>query len=397
MGSCCSVPRNNDIDNNSKKTLNGTPPPPIRKGAEGLLELGLEYRCLPCSKHVHQQASATNDNSTDTTEHCKSKPTPLLHCLDCSHRIYLLQENGNDILVTTDNRKKHIPGRIYDPAAKAAQEEVVEWMKRDFGMKELPLFSTNTDDSEKECKEAIVVNALVTTKQPHNDPNKGTLIIMNGRGVARAGILSTRHTFESGVEKGSAAVHIHEARQRNMAVVCLDSNAQGSTKILESVCQSLDSPALVPYLRDTPLYFLCHSAAGGNLVQYLLRTTTTSRTPSFSLDQIRALVFTDSTHDLQWLSLQKNPNMVAFLQSPTCLYIRNNREHVGDTFGPNHKHQAAGDPYNTSRDQHWKKRFGDIRTVYAGTTDHSLMCYQARHVIWEFFDSKLPGIETEKS
>ena len=373
MGSCCSVPQNDIYSNNNKSCS----PPQIRKGAEGLLELGLEYRCLPCSMHVQQSKTTTNP---ETTEHCKSQPT--LKCLDCSHRIFILQEDTqDDILVTMDNRKNHIPGRIYDPAAKAAQEEVVEWIKRDFDMEELPLFSRKNDDSEKGHVETFV-NALVTTTQ---NPNKRTLVIINGRGVARAGILSTRHTFESGVEKGSAAVHIHEARHRHMSVVCLDSNAQGPNQILETVCQSLDSPALVPYLQDKSLYVLCHSAAGGNLVHYLLRT----KTSSFSIHQIRALVFTDSTHDLQWLSLQSNATMVAFLQSPTCLYIRNNREHAGDTFGPNHKHQTAGDPYDNSRDEHWKKRFGDIRTVYAGTADHSLMCYQARSVIWEFLDSKL--------
>ena len=389
MGACCSA--TTTTDEAIKCSLNAIDRN-IRKGAEGLLDFGFEYRCLPCPKHA----------TTAEAEQAEKSPVfSNLTCMDgCSFRLFRIHDS---VMVTTENRKQIIPPKIYDSVARVAQETVLQSFETHLKLKELPVF-TPTSSSSSPCK---VVHALVSqppppdpNTNPQNDSPAGTLLIINGRGVARAGILSTRHTIETGIEKGSAMFHIIKALERNMAVVCLDSNAQGPKQGLDTVCQSLASPALQPYLHreHCPIYALCHSAAGGNFVLHLLQQCQQQQTQNnihIRLDQIQALVFTDSTHDLQWLSLQNNLHVTNFLQSPTCLYIRNNREHPGDTFGPNHKTKPAGEPFDCrdakhgmDRNQRWVQRFGSIRTVYAGTMDHSLMCWQSRHVIWDFFQSK---------
>lgn len=432
MGGCCSSSSAVVVDKNkiaSDKKNSSSPVPVVtRTGVEGLSDFGFEYRLHePCPKHKTNSNTLISDGNV-LTHHTKhqneeeedvereemapppiSSPPPstsrkVLGCTDCSLRLFRKSDNT---MITTDNRKQTIPPRIYDRVAQVAQQTVISWLEIDYNMHSLPLFTTTMNNEEK------TVHALVSDPPPpssseNDEDDKGTVLIINGRGVAKAGILSTRHTIESGIEKGSAVLHVHHALERDMAVICLDSNALGSTNGLDTVCRSLSSEALKPYLSSNrSLYILCHSAAGGNLVQHLLKThhinnkssnvngsdtATFSNKPLFTLKQIKALVFTDSTHDLQWLSLKQNPIMCDFLQCDSCLYIRNNREHISNTFGPNHKDQPAGKPFSCHiSNPQWLKRFGTIHTVYAGTTDHSLMCYQARRVIWAFFDSKRLG------
>lgn len=393
------------------------------KGPERLLDFGFEFRRIGCDRH-----QTTEEEEEDGAEQQKNNGalqqvtnraiggSCFCFCPNCSTRLYRIQDGT---LVTTENRKLIIPPKIYDRVARSAQQTVItETLQRTMGLQHIEVFPG--------------VNALVSPNQSlssSSSPAASTLLVINGRGMARAGILSTRHTLESGVEKGSAVVHVSNAIERGMSVVCLDSNAQGPSLGLETVCRSLSSRALQPYLHNHHLYVLCHSAAGGNFVQHLLRQEpekqqrqrdniqeeqdeehqtngdSISKLPIPTIQQIRALVFTDSTHDLQWLSLRHNKGMVEFLQSSACLYIRNNREHVGDIFGPAHRLRAAGEKFDcrdgkhgSDRSQRWMKRFGTISTVYAGTVDHSLMCWTARFVIWDFFDSKrkIPEIPNTK-
>ena len=45
---------------------------------------------------------------------------------------------------------------------------------------------------------------------------------------------------------------------------------------------------------------------------------------------------------------------------------------------------TAGQDADT--DQYWEHRFGSVRTVWAGTADHSLTNWAAHDSIWEHFD-----------
>jgi hypothetical protein len=106
--------------------------------------------------------------------------------------------------------------------------------------------------------------------------------------------------------------------------------------------------------KNTPLYVLAHSAADGYLVRYLLL----GQARNTLLENIRALVFTDSTHNLPWA--RETPKLFRFLQSQDCLYIRKTKVHVSETFG-DHKDRKLG--HEVEGDIWWRRRFGEIRTV----------------------------------
>jgi hypothetical protein len=163
-------------------------------------------------------------------------------------------------------------------------------------------------------------------------------------------------------------------------VVLLDPNAWGPDYGKDTIEISLNAMFQTHMIPNTTnnIRILAHSAGGGYLVRYLLNH------PGFQ-DQCRKIVFTDSTHNVQWAK-HKHPPLYEYLQSPSvCLYVRNNSENMTDTFSK-HKHCAAGEVCHG--DRFWKQRFGDIPTVWAGTTDHSRMCYEARNIIWDFLRSE---------
>lgn len=168
--------------------------------------------------------------------------------------------------------------------------------------------------------------------------------------------------------------HIHQAIKREWNVVVLDPNARGKMEGLQLIGQSLDHLEWNGY---APVYILSHSAAGGYLVHYLLA----GQHRLELLSRIQGLVFTDSTHSIQWT--KDDQPAKDFLESPKVLYIRNCSEHPSDTFA-NHKNKKAGEHHEGN--QWWIRRFGNIRTVWAGTTDHAAMCWAARKVVWDFFD-----------
>jgi pimeloyl-ACP methyl ester carboxylesterase len=162
-----------------------------------------------------------------------------------------------------------------------------------------------------------------------------------------------------------------------MNVVLLDPNAWGADYGKDTIEISLNAILRMHSTTTTQFHILAHSAGGGYLVRYLLGHYDRVK------ERCRKLVFTDSTHNVQWA--KHNPDLYQFLQSHSiCLYVRNNSESTTDTFSK-HKHSAAGEI--CKGDRFWKQRFGDIPTVWAGTTDHSRMCYEARTIIWDFLRS----------
>jgi hypothetical protein len=106
------------------------------------------------------------------------------------------------------------------------------------------------------------------------------------------------------------------------------------------------------------------------------------------LENIRALVFTDSTHNLPWA--RETPKVFRFLQSQDCLYIRNTKVHVSEIFGDDKDRKLGQD---VEGDIWWRRRSGEIRTVWAGTTEDSLICWMARDIIWEFMDDRHSPVE----
>lgn len=138
--------------------------------------------------------------------------------------------------------------------------------------------------------------------------------------------------------------------------------------------------------QSNSIYILAHSAGGAQLVRHL-------REDASSLPSIKAIAFTDSSHNVQWCKNQ--PTLKEFLQKENCVYVRSNDVrssqscvHVSsrgkDIHCGSNSSLACGEEART--DQFWEHRFGKIRTLWAGHPEHSLSNYAGRDIIWDHFD-----------
>ena len=147
------------------------------------------------------------------------------------------------------------------------------------------------------------------------------------------------------------------------------------------------------------LFILSHSASGGNLVrildEYLQKTSdelsgmneSEQLVLTYKNHRIRSIAFTDSTHNIQWVK-SENAVLKSFLQcEKSCVYIKSSNVRTDD----NWKDRCAGDEVDT--DHFWKHRFGTIKTLYAGTHEHSLINHTAERYIWDHFLKSLPSSE----
>lgn len=316
---------------------------PLRFGALGLSDCGFEYRRI----------ASNAPDEPDLPE------TRLFH-------------KTTGVMITSDNRKTYIPdGPYFDRVIQCCQQIVQQRLQDEYGLEWAKLFSL----------EGEPINALATPGFA-NDPEetRPILMIFTGKGKSRAGILSVRELLVSGLERGSAFYHIHQAIKRGWSVIVLDPNARGKTEGMTLVRCSLENLEWSqPSFAKHPIYILSHSAAGGYLVHYLLEGENRRKL----LSSINGLVFTDSTHNLQWAKDDKP--VTEFLESQRALYIRNCSENPSDTFA-DHKNKKTGEAHEGNR--FWYRRFGNIPTVWAGTTDHAAMCWVARKVVWDFFDKR---------
>jgi len=138
------------------------------------------------------------------------------------------------------------------------------------------------------------------------------------------------------------------------------------------------------------IYILAHSASGGQLVRHLRED------PSL-LPSIRAIAFTDSTHNVQWC--KHDPILQDFLQRKNCVYLRSNDVRSSQSCvkvssrGKDIRSiscdcvtcsKSAGMEADT--DRFWQHRFGRIRTLWAGTADHALSNWAGHESIWDHFD-----------
>jgi hypothetical protein len=272
------------------------------------------------------------------------------------------------VMISGENRRTFIAdGACFDTVVQCCQQIAQERLQKEYGLEWMELYQSDGES----------IYALASPKYIQN-PSSSTPILMvfTGKGKSRAGVLSVRELLVSGLERGSAMYHIHQAIKREWNVVVLDPNARGKLGGLHLIRESLDH---LEWSGQAPIYILSHSAAGGYFVHYLLA----GKHRLALLSRIQGLVFTDSTHTIQWA---KEDNKVKeFLQSPKVLYIRNCSENPSDTFA-NHKDKKAGEYHEGN--QFWLRRFGSVRTVWAGTTDHAAMCWVARKVVWDFFDER---------
>jgi len=283
----------------------------------------------------------------------------------------------------------------------------------------------NTVTDEKKLEEEASIHRPTSLNR-----TRSTLLIATGRGKVRAGIFSRHHLLTAGIEVGTSWHCIREARMRRWGVAIIDPNARGEGVGYESfkrsvskifLCAECDEeaasaaqPATKSAVQSTKegamsrqssctsistkssskqphsIYILAHSASGGQLVRHL-------REDPALLPSIRAVAFTDSTHNVQWA--KHDPSLKEFLQTKNCVYLRSNdvrssqscvrvssrgKDIWCDCRTCADSKKSAGTEAET--DPFWEHRFGRIKTLWAGTADHALSNWAGHDTIWDHFD-----------
>jgi hypothetical protein len=273
----------------------------------------------------------------------------------------------------------------------------------------LGMHCENNGEDEKKEKDEVVTPRDSTVQE-----SKSTLLIATGRGKVRAGIFSRFHLLTAGIEVGTAWHNIREARVRGMGVVIIDPNARGEQEGMETFKRSViglftraaDRVRMSSLMKQdhstketqqplslnhmSSIFILAHSASGGQLVRHLRED------PSL-LPTIRAIAFTDSTHNIQWC--KDDPSLMQFLSTKSCIYLRSNdvrssqscihvssrgKDIACQCINCKHNRKSAGVIADT--DSFWEHRFGKIRTLWAGTADHALSNWAGHDHIWLHFD-----------
>jgi hypothetical protein len=379
---------------------------------KSLNELGFEF-CFtlyddqnpnPSSSSLSAPSTPTvhgNDQNADIPQ----QPS-LSWTLDCC--IGATRLFRNDTLVTPDTLDTLIPrGNFFDHVSMLCQRVTQTTLVQDLPIDRITIYgnvqalisrdlcsisdgssSTPMSTSSLNCSSSLrggddkMESSILSTNRHRR--LRPTLIIMTGKGISRAGLLSVKQLLTSGIEHGSAAYHIHQAIKRGWHVIVLDPNAKGPRSGMEVIAKSLDvllffdeRPESISNQIGNTIYFLCHSASGGYLVRYLLQQDRPFQR------RVKAIAFADSTHRLSWAA--EDNYIYDMLQSNRVLYIRNNSLGRDYPF-PSHQQPKPGQVAEV--DHWWTHRYGNLRTVWAGTSDHSLVCWAARKVIWSFFDGE---------
>ena len=95
------------------------------------------------------------------------------------------------------------------------------------------------------------------------------------------------------------------------------------------------------------------------------------------LQQIKGIAFTDANHNVGWV--KTNMPILNLIEGSQSLYIKSHKVHEDA--------KVLGDVHRDC--DFWKRRFGKVRTIWAGTNEHALTNYAARWYIWDHFDQHL--------
>jgi len=360
-------------------------------GRQGLRVLGFDYRTVRpgvggdgACRRLHHVASGdmiTSNNSRIYIPDCLFAEVTRC-CQDIAQEI-LLSEGGLERLVVRGEGDE-----IRTVALVSTKGREDETLSSDDGEETLDTCSLSEDGSTRSGDMA------------HGNRSRPTLLVVSGRGHSRAGIFSRRQLLVSGIEAATALNTVKEGRKRGWNVVLMDHYSQPPphsafhNETMDSFESSLEaifgnnheqgSPSQYSSSASSstfdcsqgPLYILAHSASGGKLVVSLLE----GKARQYLLPRIGGIVFTDSTHNIQWCS---GVQRVWDLLESKCLYVRSN-EVRSSPWQDGDETRQAGEEVNV--DTFWEHRFGAIKTVWAGTADHSLMNVTSADVIWRFFD-----------
>jgi hypothetical protein len=337
-------------------------------------------------------------------------PTALMFCNLCRHRLFHVQSNT---MVTDDNRREFVAdGDMYEEVARLVQEVAQDIMIEEGNLRWVTIEASNSSDStrnsaNKNRPEDMRVlmskdHPMLTGDAVPHEKGRPTILICTGRGKVRAGIFSRQHLIGTSIEAATAMPLVRDAVSRNLYIVILDPNVHGDRngfvtfeKSMEYLSGYFNVEKQEEERRDNnsarremscrDMYVLSHSASGGHMARYFL-----DRCNSAFLRNIRAVAFTDSTHSIQWAKTEERRRLYDLLQGDQCVYFRCSRPGDGVAGDGNkwYLHPAGGE---VQTDTFWQHRFGKIRTLWAGTNEHSLANWHAHAKIMEHFDSFLFG------
>ena len=331
---------------------------------------------------------------TQTSSVVQQTDHQLQHHLLCQMRLWHSQLN---IPITEQNHPHFLAhGKLYDEVARlcmeAAQDRMIakgnlEWADVNVQSKlqANPVGSPANDHNENASPRMLMSTGWLPSQQSgeHMNSNK-TLIIITGKGLVRSGIFSRRHLITTGMDAATSMAFVEGAKDRGMKIAVLDPNAEGPQAAMKIVQDSLDQ-ILATADDAEEFYIVAHSMAGSQLARHLLhqaQRTGRSATKPTLLSRIKAIAFTDSNHNIQWT--KNHDDITALLEGPSAVYFKSHKQHD--------ETKRLGE-LQTNDCQFWKHRFGTIKTVWAGTSEHALTNYTAREYIWDHFDSIMEGYD----
>mmetsp|Transcript_176 Transcript_176/g.453 ORF Transcript_176/g.453 Transcript_176/m.453 type:complete len:471 (+) Transcript_176:81-1493(+) len=401
------------------------------KGEEGLNACGLEYRLVKFTEDgklledsgkeaetapILQPISTTSSNTCNrrdrdyeeekkvenaSSNNCRRNVATKSNEEEKNHACkYItmarLFDRKSNVMITSTNRKEFIAdGAMYDVVCRHAMEYSQEVMIRDGKLEWVTIAEGIVAENYQPSIESPI-KALVSTRLVEDESRldkEPTLLIVTGKGRVRAGVFSRQHLLTSGLECSSAVEFVREAVKRKLNVIVLDPNARGDRFAMETFDQSMavvfgrwekqekpevstlmESP---PTMRQRPrnLYVLSHSQSGAQFERHLLNKA------ECYLPHIGAITFTDSTHNIQWTKRNNDEALKILLESEKSIYFRRSENTTDFILKP---FSSIGEVIDT--DEFWKHRFGKIKTLCAGTSEHSLTNWFARLHIWEHFD-----------
>jgi len=327
---------------------------------------------------------------------------PKLFCNLCTRRLFHI-ESG--VMVDEKNRAEFIAdGEMYEAVSRLVQECAQDIMMQEGNLEWVTVeeSSPSDDDSGKEP-----LRVLISSDHPlvsETDNGRPTVLICTGRGKVRAGIFSRKNLICTGLETATALPVVRDAVTRNLNIVIVDPNVHGDALGFVTFQKTMDfleehfgildeetkesSSSSSPLSRDLSsreMFILSHSASGGHMARYFL-----DKCDCAFLRNIRAVAFTDSTHSIQWAKSADKKYLFDMLQSEQCVYFRCVQERGGLAGDGNKWYlHPAGEVVST--DSFWQHRFGTIRTMWAGTDEHSMTNWFAHTKIWDHFDYFLFG------
>jgi len=356
------------------------------KGEEGLTACGLEYRSVTIGEDGQLLVRSADEalNLSQAIPNSNMDHDGKGKDENCIEMTKLFHKESNT-MITSKNRKEYIAdGTLYDIVCRLAMEYSQEVMAREGQMEWVTIEESNQWSTQP-------IRALVSRRIVEDESRldkEPTLLMITGNGYVRTGIFSRQHLLITGLECSSMVDFVREAFKRSINIIILDPNARGDRFGFATVGKSMARLFRRWEVGDTSkhanknLYVLSHSQSGAQFVRYLLEKG------ECYIPRISAIAFTDSTHNIQWTKQDSHEFLRNLLQSDRCIYFKRSDNRAGHVLKPV---STIGEKVGTN--EFWEHRFGKIKTLCAGTSEHSLTNWFTRFHIFDHFDRYMAANE----